>query len=203
MEENQSIAQLKRGDIDGMEFLARKYYLRALRAAYLIIHDHALAEDVVQNCFINLSEKISQYDDSKPFQPWFMRIVINNAISACRKYNREIFLEDFDENEDHFEKLLKISGNGRSVEDTYISNETKTAIWNFIEELNPQQRAAVVLRYYLNLSENELVEELHRPKSTIKWILFTARQKLRHLLEPLHNQDKKPGSILEHERNDK
>jgi RNA polymerase sigma-70 factor, ECF subfamily len=199
MEENQSIAQLKRGDIDGMEFLARKYYLRALRAAYLIIHDHALAEDVVQNCFVNLSKKISQFDESKPFQPWFMRIVINDAISACRKYNREISMDDFDENEGHFDELLKISGNGRSVEDSYISNETRTAIWNFIEELNPQQRAAVVLRYYLNLSENELVEELQRPKSTIKWLLFTARQKLRLLLEPLHNQDKKSQSILTRE----
>jgi RNA polymerase sigma-70 factor, ECF subfamily len=199
MEENQSIAQLKRGDIDGLEFLARKYYLRALRAAYLIIHDHALAEDVVQNCFVNLSKKISQFDESKPFQPWFMRIVINDAISACRKYNREISMDDFDENEGHFDELLKISGNGRSVEDSYISNETRTAIWNFIEELNPQQRAAVVLRYYLNLSENELVEELQRPKSTIKWLLFTARQKLRLLLEPLHNQDKKSQSILTRE----
>ena len=199
MEENQSIAQLKRGDIDSLEFLARKYYLRAIRAAYLIIHDHALAEDVVQNCFVNLSKKIYRYDGSKPFQPWFMRIVINDAISACRKYNREISMDDFDENEGHFDELLKISGNGRSVEDSYISNETRTAIWNFIEELNPQQRAAVVLRYYPNLSENELVEELQRPKSTIKWLLFTARQKLRLLLEPLHNQDKKPESILTRE----
>lgn len=198
MEENQAVARLVQGDIDGLEILARKYYLQAVRAAYLIVRDHNLAEDVAQQSFVNLPGKINQFDESKPFRPWFMRSVVNNAISACRKRNRVASLDGLVE-DDRLERLLNLSQEGRTVEDTFISAEMRSAIWNALEQLNPQQRAAIVMRYYLDMSESELAEELQRPKSTIKWLLFAARRKLRQLLKPLHDDDSKPESILAHE----
>ena len=195
MEENQAIARLKQGDMSGLEILARTYYLQAVRAAYLIVQDNALAEDVVQSSFINLSSKINQFDESKPFRPWFMRSVINNSLSVCRQRRREVSLDGVDDESDQVQKLLKLSADGPSFEDTYINAETRSAIWRALEQLNPQQRAAVVLRYYLELSENELAGELQQPKSSIKWLLFTARQKLRQLLEPLRNNDTIPETI--------
>lgn len=195
MEEYKAIAQLKQGDMGGLEILARTYYLQAVRAAYLIVQDNALAEDVVQNSFINLSSKINQFDESKPFRPWFMRSVINNSISACQQRKRLVSLDDDDVDSEKVQKFLKLSDDGRSLEDTYISAETRRVIWRALEQLNPQQRAAVVLRYYLDLSENELAGELLQSKSTIKWLLFTARRKLRQLLEPLRHNDTKPETI--------
>jgi RNA polymerase sigma-70 factor (ECF subfamily) len=189
MEENHAIARLKQGDVGGLEILARLYYLQAVRAAYLIVQDHALAEDVVQNSFINLVGKIIQFDEARPFRPWFMRSVVNNSISACRQRKRVVSLDQIDDDYDQIGELLKISNLGDTLEDIYIDEEMRSTVWHALEQLNPQQRAAIVLRYYLELSENELTEELQRPKSAIKGMLFSARQKLRQLLEPLNHDD--------------
>ena len=189
MDENHAIARLKQGDVGGLEILARLHYLQAVRAAYLIVQDHALAEDVVQMSFINLVDKIIQFDETRSFRPWFMRCVVNNAISACRQRKRVVSLDQMDDDNERSGELLKISSLGDTLEDIYIDEEMRSTVWHALEQLNPQQRAAIVLRYYLELSENELTEELQRPKNTIKGMLFTARRKLRQLLEPLNHDD--------------
>jgi RNA polymerase sigma-70 factor (ECF subfamily) len=183
MEERQSIARLKGGDIGGLEALARKYYLPAVRAAFLVVRDQELAEDIVQTSFLNLTTKIKQFDETKDFRPWFFRSIVNSAISDCRTRKRSMRLSDDDESHP-LASIEKLIGEGESPEEEYISEETRAAVWQALEELSPQQRAAVVLKYYLELSENEITEELQRPKSTVKWLLFSARQKLRRLLEP-------------------
>ena len=82
MEEQKAIARLKRGDISGLEALVRKYQVQAVRAAYLIIRDRALAEDIVQAAFLRAYERIGQFDAGRPFGPWFLRSVVNDAVKA-------------------------------------------------------------------------------------------------------------------------
>lgn len=72
MEESRAIDRLRRGDVAGLEFLVRQYQIPALRAAYLITRDSALAQDVVQAAFLKAYERISQFDPNRPFGPWFL-----------------------------------------------------------------------------------------------------------------------------------
>jgi len=199
MEEIQAIIKLKHGDVDGLATLANHYYLQAVRAAYLVLQDHDLAEDVVQTSFVSLISKITQFDETKPFRPWFLRSVINNSISVCRQSKSTVSLDQV--NDDHYlGQLLNLSDEEYSLEDAFITTEIRTVVWHALEQLTPQQRAAVVLRYYLELSENELTEELQRPKSTIKWLLFSARRKLRQLLAPLQHDDVLSDTIPNQEK---
>ena len=73
MQEIEGIIRLKRGEIDGMHILVRVHSLRALRAAYLITHDQALVEDVVQDAFIRAYQGIAGFDLKRPFGPWGRR----------------------------------------------------------------------------------------------------------------------------------
>ena len=77
MEERKAIERLKNGDIGGLEVLVRRHQVRAIRAAYLIVRDHALAEDVVQGAFVRVYERIGSFDERQPFNPWFMKVVVN------------------------------------------------------------------------------------------------------------------------------
>jgi RNA polymerase sigma-70 factor (ECF subfamily) len=192
MDDRQAVARLKQGDLGGLEELARGYYLQAVRAAYLVVRDPALAEDVVQTSFINLGQKIGQFDDSKAFRPWFLRSVINNAISACRRQKRNVSLDD--EEAGALAVIERLADNGCSPEEDCITEETRQGIWQALEQLTPQQRAAVVLHYYLELGEDEIVQQLKRPKSTVKWLLFSARKKLRQLLRPFQAANNQPGT---------
>lgn len=184
MEEQQAITKLKQGDIDGLEVLVEKYYLQAVRAAFLIIQEKSLAEDVVQTSFINLVNKIDQFDESKAFRPWFLRSIVNRAISVTRKRDRVILVDESEFFEEISSAIEPASRNGHNPEESYISEELSRTIQLALEKLSPQQRAAIVMRYYLDFSENEISQEMERPKSTVKWTLYAAREKLRQILQP-------------------
>ena len=83
MEERRAVERLKTGDIGGLEALVRSHQTRAVRAAYLILRDRALAEDVVQAAFVRAYERIASFDEGRPFGPWFMKVVVNDAIKAA------------------------------------------------------------------------------------------------------------------------
>ncbi len=175
MEEQEAIARLKRGDIGGLEALVKLYQVRAVRTAYLITRDRSTAEDVVQAMFLHAFEQFAQYDAERPFGPWFLRCVINSAIKATTRSRRHVRLEKED---------------GTSVAeflaapDTFDAAETRDAVWSALGKLPAEQRAAIVLRYYLGLNESEMAEELICPPGTVKWRLHTARKRLRTLLLP-------------------
>jgi len=182
--EQLAIARLKRGDIDGLEVLVKQYHIMAVRAAYLVVHDRSLAEDIVQETFVNLPSKIHQFDSTRRFGPWFLRSVINASINEARKQKR---LVPFDNPHQPNQNVVfdKLMSPAPGPEETVDAAELRRVVWQALEQLNPNQRAAIVLRYYLDMSEAEMSEALASPRSSIKWWLFSARKRLRGLLSRL------------------
>lgn len=184
MEEQEAIARLKRGDIGGLEALVRQYQVRAVRTAYLIIRDRALAEDIVQAAFLRAYERIGQFDAGRPFGPWFLRSVVNDAVKAAGRRERLVSLEASAEGaETSLADLLADPGSGPA--DLVEAGETRQAVWAALGKLPPAQRAAIIQRYYLGLSDAEMAAELACPQGTVKWRLHAARKRLRTLLRPL------------------
>ncbi|GAP22612.1 RNA polymerase sigma factor [Leptolinea tardivitalis] len=85
MNDQQAISRLKNGDIGGLEYLVSKYQEKALRTAYLITHNRQLSEDVVQETFVRMYQRIRSFDDQRPFEPYLMRSVVNTAINQAEK----------------------------------------------------------------------------------------------------------------------
>jgi RNA polymerase sigma-70 factor (ECF subfamily) len=181
----QAIARLKCHDIAGLETLVHVYQLKAVRAAFLIVSDSSLAEDIVQTAFLHMADKIDQYDDHRPFGPWFMRIVVNFALQALRQPIQELSLE-MTLSPDSTATLTDVLADETLLLDEQIEQrEFSERIRQALNDLPPLQRAAIVMRYYLDMSEQDMVDALHLPKGTIKWRLHAARQQLRILLSTL------------------
>ena len=85
MDERQAIARLQAGDIAALDTLVELFYVRAVRAAVLVTRDRPLAEDVVQAAFLRAYERRAQFDPARPFAPWFLRIVVNDAVKAVTR----------------------------------------------------------------------------------------------------------------------
>jgi RNA polymerase sigma-70 factor (ECF subfamily) len=183
MEEAEAIARLKQGDVGGLEALVRGHQVQAVRTAYLITRDRALAEDIVQAAFVRAYERIGQFDLERPFGPWFLRIVVNDAIKAASRRERWIPLEAGVGAEAVLADLLADPNPGPAELAEVV--DTRRAVWEALGRLPPTQRAAIVLRYYLGLSGAEMAEELACPPGTVKWRLHAARSRLRVLLRPL------------------
>ena len=69
MEDQIAISRIKQGDVSAIETLVKRYQVQAVHAAYAVIHNRALAEDVAQTAFVKVLEKIHQYDEARPFAP--------------------------------------------------------------------------------------------------------------------------------------
>jgi RNA polymerase sigma-70 factor (ECF subfamily) len=180
MEDQIAISCLKQGDLNGLEILVKRYQARAVHAAYLILYDRALAEDVAQTAFVKVAERIQQFDERRPFAPWFFRIVVNDALKIAKRQKRNISLEELDESTAQLAEGLKDPG--LQPEQLLERKETWTNILNAIQSLPPDQRAVIVMRYFLDMSEADMSEKTDRPLSTVKWWLRDARRRLHDLI---------------------
>jgi RNA polymerase sigma-70 factor, ECF subfamily len=179
MDEKQAIQRLKNGDIQGLEFLVERHQTKAVRTAYLITRDRGLAEDIVQDSLIQAFRAIRGFDVTRPFEPWFMRSVVNAAVKTMQKSIRQVPVE---ENADET-LFAELAARVESVEAQVESIEVQNQIWDAMQKLSPRQRAVVVQRYFLEMSEKEMAEEAGSSIGTIKWMLNAARERLRGLLE--------------------
>ena len=82
LRERRLVRDVQRGSAEALEELFRREWPRAYRAAYLVVHDAAAAEDIAQEAFLAAIRSIDRFDRRRPFGPWMHRIVVNRAIDV-------------------------------------------------------------------------------------------------------------------------
>lgn len=179
MDEIEAIQRLKNGDISGLEFLVARHQVKAVRTAYLITRDLGLAEDVVQDSFLQAFRSIRGFDSTRLFEPWFMRNVVNASVKMMQRSAKQVEVGD-EADESLFAEL---AARVESVEEQVESIEIQNQIWDAMQKLSPRQRAVIVQRYFLEMSEKEMAEDSGSAVGTVKWMLNAARERLRGLLE--------------------
>src|SRR3954469_15456536 len=129
------------GSEQALEHLYRRHWPWAHRAAYLVVHDAAAAEDIAQEAFLSAIRSLDRFDRSRPFGPWLNRIVINRAIDwvRARALRRETGGE-LDAEAAAPETAAAEAGSA------VYSDEIVVAL----RQLSPEHRAVVVLRYLLD-----------------------------------------------------
>jgi RNA polymerase sigma-70 factor, ECF subfamily len=176
-DERAAIVRLQQGDIRGLESLMLAWQVPAARVAYLITHDRDLAQDIVQSAFIRVYDRIGQFDHSRPFGPWFLRIVANDAAKLARRQRRTTRFVDpgHSAGDDPVD-------DSPDPESLLLAAETRDEVWRALDLLPSDQRAAVVMHYYLDLPDAVTAERLGVPAGTVRSRLSTARTRLRGLL---------------------
>jgi RNA polymerase sigma-70 factor, ECF subfamily len=147
----------QRGSHEAMEELFRRHWRGAHRAAYLVVHDGAAAEDIAQEAFISAIRSLERFDRRRPFAPWLHRIVVNRAIdwTRAKKARREVSGEAIDEREPR----------APEVDLDALADAERT--FETLRSLGPEQRAVVVLRYVLDYTPGEIAELLDLPRGTV------------------------------------
>jgi RNA polymerase sigma-70 factor (ECF subfamily) len=164
-------AALIRGAIAGseadLEELFRRYWPRAYRAAYLIVHDHAAAEDIAQEAFLKAVRSLERFDRRRRFGPWLGAIVANRAIDWTRSApSRRERLGDPPE----------LAG---GADASGYADEIVAAL----AALTPEHRAVVVLRYMLEYTPGEIARALRIPRGTVNSRLRRGLDTLQERLE--------------------
>jgi RNA polymerase sigma-70 factor (ECF subfamily) len=160
------------GSLDDLERLFRAHWPAAHRAAYLVVHDSAAAEDIAQEAFLSAIRALDRFDRRRPFGPWLHRIVVNRAIdhSRSRALRREVDAERVPE---------LLGAGGADLAPEQLSDEVMAAL----ASLPPETRAIVVLRYLLEYTPGEIAALLDLPRGTVNSRLRRALDRLGGELE--------------------
>ncbi len=179
MEEGQVITLLKEGDLAGLEELVRRHQVDVVHTAYLIVGDRSMAEDIAQASFLKGAERIHQFKDGRPFRPWILRIVTNDAIKVSMRARKHLSLDAAQELD---ESLVWLRDTNPGPEELADTAENRRMVWDALQQLTPKQRAVAVMRYFLDMKNREISEELDRPLSSVKWSIHAAKERLRSIL---------------------
>ena len=164
------IAGAQAGSLPDLEALFREHWPRAYRAAYLVVHDGAAAEDIAQEAILSAIRTLDRFDRRRPFGPWLHRIVVNRAIDWVRA--RALRTEAD-------EPALGLAAAGRGKVGEPYSQPVLAALG----ELSPDHRAVIVLRHLLEYSPREIARMLDLPRGTVNSRLRRGLDQLADRLE--------------------
>jgi RNA polymerase sigma-70 factor, ECF subfamily len=142
------------GSVSDLEALFREHWPRAYRAAYLVVHDAAAAEDIAQEAFVSALRALDRFDRRRPFGPWLHRIVVNRAIDWARARTLRRELGD----------APLVTVEARTDTPTEVLPEGIVAA---LAELSPEHRAVIVLRYVVEYTPGEIADLLDLPRGTV------------------------------------
>jgi len=150
-DERARVRGAQRGSVSDLEALYRTHWPRAHRAAYLVTHDAAAAEDIAQESFLAAIRALDTFDRRRPFGPWLHRIVVNRAIdwTRARRLRAEVELS---------ESVPAAPERPRAPRDDVVAA---------LARLAPEQRAVVVMRYLLEFTPGEIADALGLPRGTV------------------------------------
>lgn len=169
------------GDLAAFEELVNRYKNRVFSIVYRMIGQYQEAEDITQEVFINVYEKLYQFDTEKKFAPWVYRIASNTSISALRK-KKNVVVVDFDDVQQvTYEN--SIAGESYNPQFIYEREELKGLINEAIMELPENYRMVIILRYQMDLDNQEIASILDISKENIEVRIHRARKALRQIIQ--------------------
>lgn len=179
-EENDSlwVQRTLAGDQQAFGELVQRYERDVFNLAYRMLNNRGEAEDAAQEAFLRAYAHLDRYDMSRPFKTWVLSITSNHCIDRLRR-RRLTWLSLEEPLPPHPALTSDIPG----PEEATLTNERDTLVQGLLENLSPEYRLAVVLRYWYDLSYAEIAEMLDTTESAIKSRLFRARQALAKQLE--------------------
>ena len=142
------------------------------------------AEDLTIEAFGKAFKNIKQYTPEYAFSTWLFKIATNNCIDFIRKKRKMLMAVDRGiENEDGQEIIFEVKSDGPGPDDFLMKKQRKDTMKEVVDKLKPRYRKLVELRYYQELSYEEIAVELNLPLGTVKAQLFRAREFLYQIMK--------------------
>jgi RNA polymerase sigma-70 factor (ECF subfamily) len=168
------IEEIRAGSRAAFGVLMKRYERLVYAIAYSYSRQPDNALDISQNVFLRVYRKLDSYGGKGPFRAWLMRVAHNESASWLRKQRRHQGHEELTPDRD----LPCPPGQ----EINLARRESRELLLEEMQELNPRQRTAIVLRYFEEMSLREVADALECSTGVVKSILFRSLEKLRNRL---------------------
>ena len=173
------IAQRDGGAFD---LLVERYQDRAYRIAWSVVRDREDAKDCSQEAFIRLHESAGSFAGQAKFSTWFYRILVNCCLDHERKrrgWRRLVGWGGSDEGRDAGDPVERLAAPFTDPTDAMVTDHRMSRLWEAVDKLSPQQRAAVLLQCREELSTKEIAVVLRLSEATVRVHLHRAYSALK------------------------
>ncbi|MDP2700666.1 MAG: sigma-70 family RNA polymerase sigma factor, partial [Candidatus Rokubacteria bacterium] len=173
------IAQRDGGAFD---LLVERYQERSYRIAWSVVRDREDAKDCSQEAFIRLHESAGSFAGQAKFSTWFYRILVNCCLDHQRKrrgWRRLVGWGGRDEGRDAGDPVERLAAPFTDPTDAIVTDHRMSRLWEAVDKLSPQQRAAVLLQCREELSTKEIAVVLQLSEATVRVHLHRAYSALK------------------------
>ncbi len=171
------VESARRGDKQAFGQLVQAYQRPVFNLTYRMLGSPDEAEDAAQETFLRAYSRLSQYDPEMKFSTWLFSIANHHCIDRLRK-RRAVFIS-IDDNP----VLENMEGDAPRPERQAVAAEESVELQKLIAQLAPDYRTPLVLRYWEELSYEEIATTMEVTVATVKSRLFRARQQLAELYQ--------------------
>ncbi|MDQ5928950.1 MAG: hypothetical protein QG594_728 [Bacteroidota bacterium] len=179
MEIKNQIEKAKNGDQAAYTFLLNLYWNEVYGFMLKRTENETTAEDITIETFSKAFDKIHTYNDDFQFNTWLISIAKNVHIDLLRKNKLSLFVE-MTSNEDL--KNQNIADTSPSAEDELITEQNLSRLLKMIKELKPQYQEVIQLRYFQEMSYQEIALAINEPLSNVKVKLLRAKKLLAEII---------------------
>src|ERR1700722_13526141 len=166
-------------DAEALAEIYRRYVRRVMGLCRYMLGSRESAEDATSEIFLKLQRSIESYDGSIPFPRWLLRVAGNQCIDVLRRRQRgrKVFMEVADG-----AAVMEAASSEPSPLAAVISMEERVQVRDTIARLPENYRVPLVLRYYSEMSYDEIAQQLDLERNYVAALIFRAKQELRRRL---------------------
>ena len=175
---NKSIENAKKGDQVAFTYLLDSYWNEVYAFMLKRTENETDAEDITIETFSKAFDKINQYNNDYNFNTWLIAIAKNVHIDMLRKKKSSIFINSTDEDA----KAYFIADDTPTIEDKLIIEQHLSQLLVYIKQLKPSYQEVIQMRYFQEMSYQEIANTLSEPLSNIKIKLLRAKKVLATLI---------------------
>ena len=178
------MARIAKGDENAFEILVNRHQTSVLNLSYRFIGDSTQAKDLAQEVFLRVWQAARSYEAKAKFTTWLYRIVVNICLNELKASRRKKWLRFFQvDREEQGVGEEDFSGEEPSPEDQLLSKERSREITEALQRLPENQRMALVLKRYDDLSYAEIAGILNCSVSAVESLLVRAKKNLQEKLK--------------------
>ncbi len=179
MEINNQIEKAKQGDQAAFTFLLNYYWNEVYGFMLKRTENETNAEDITIETFSKAFDKIATYNPEFQFNTWLISIAKNVHIDLLRKKKSSLFIEITDQED---RKAYNIADTTPSKEDELITEQNLSQLLRYIKELKPHYQEVIQLRYFQEMSYQEIATKINEPLSNVKIKLLRAKKLLAEII---------------------
>jgi RNA polymerase sigma-70 factor (ECF subfamily) len=171
------VGKTRAGDNKAFEALVRRYQKLVYNVIYQMIRNHDSASDLTQDTFLKAYRALPGFDTNKSFKPWLLKIATNSTLNLIRDQKGQQSLEELLETNPQAEPA-----SSEDLEQEVEWRVSQHMLFDALGKLPIQQRKAFILRYQQDLPYEEIADITELSISSVKSLLFRARENLRKIL---------------------